>query len=135
MREMHGSCLCGQVTYSANAEPAFVGVCHCKNCQRHSGTAFALVVGVPSSAMSLHGRLSTYRDTGESGRVVLRNFCPECGSAVTTEPAVMSGMTLIKAGTLDDTSWIDPKVHVYCDSAQKWTSIPERCRKFAKMPA
>ena len=54
---------------------------------------------------------------------------------MTTEPAVMSGMTLIKAGTLDDTSWIDPKVHVYCDSAQKWTSIPERCRKFAKMPA
>ena len=58
MREMHGSCLCGQVTYSANAEPAFVGVCHCKNCQRHSGTAFALVVGVPSSAMSL---LAGYR--------------------------------------------------------------------------
>jgi hypothetical protein len=49
--------------------------------------------------------------------------------------AVMPGLTFIKAGTLDDTSWLDPKMHVYCDSAERWTPIPESSQKFAKMPA
>jgi hypothetical protein len=47
----------------------------------------------------------------------------------------MPELTFIKAGTLDDTSWLDPKMHVYCDSAQHWTPIPETSQKFAKMPA
>ena len=61
MREMSGGCLCGQVKYSANADPAFVGVCHCKNCQRTSGTAFSVVVAVPKAALSVTGRLQAYR--------------------------------------------------------------------------
>jgi hypothetical protein len=47
----------------------------------------------------------------------------------------MPDLTFIKAGTLDDTSWLDPKMHVYCDSAQRWTPIPEDSQKFAKMPS
>ena len=42
----------------------------------------------------------------------------------------MPGVAFIKAGTLDDTSWLDPKVHVYCDSAERWTPIPEGSQKF-----
>jgi len=45
MREMTGGCLCGQVRYSANADPAFIGVCHCKNCQKQTGTAFSIRLG------------------------------------------------------------------------------------------
>ena len=52
MREMTGGCLCGQVRYSANADPAIVAVCHCKNCQKQTGTAFSVLVGVPKSAIS-----------------------------------------------------------------------------------
>jgi len=50
MREMTGGCLCGQVRYSANADPAIVAVCHCKNCQKQTGTAFSVLVGVPKTA-------------------------------------------------------------------------------------
>ena len=46
MTEMTGGCLCGQVRYSANTEPAFVGVCHCRNCQKQTGTAFSVLVGI-----------------------------------------------------------------------------------------
>jgi hypothetical protein len=49
--------------------------------------------------------------------------------------AVMPGLTFIKAGTFDDTSWLDPKMHVYCDSKEPWIAIPEGSQKFAKMPA
>ena len=134
MPEMRGGCLCGQIRYSANAEPAFLAVCHCKNCQKQAGTAFSIVIGIPKSAMSIDGQLKTYHDRGDSGQAVLRNFCPECGSPITSDVAVMPELTFIKAGTLDDTSWLDPQMHVYCDSAQRWTPIPDASQRFAKMP-
>jgi hypothetical protein len=59
-----------------------------------------------------------------------RNCQKQAGTAADAAPE----LTFIKAGTLDDTSWLDSKVHVYCDSAQSWTSIPESSQKFAKMP-
>src|ERR1039457_6580624 len=98
-------------------------------------TACSVVVGIPKSAMSIQGRLKTFHDTGDSGQPIERNFCPECGSPITSDLAVMPELTFIKAGTLDDTSWLDPKMHIYCASAQHWTLIPEASQKFAKAPA
>jgi hypothetical protein len=134
MREMSGGCLCGQIRYFANADPAMIAVCHCKNCQKQAGTAFTVVIGIPKSAISIQGQLKTFHDTGDSGQPVERNFCPECGSPITSYCTVIPELTSIKAGTLDDTSWLDPKLHVYCDSAQHWVAIPEASQKFAKMP-
>jgi hypothetical protein len=84
--------------------------------------------------MSIQGQLKIFHDTGNSGQPVERTCCPECGSPITTDAAVMPGITLVKAGTLDDTSWIDPQRHIYCDSKQRWIFIPEGVQKFAKMP-
>jgi len=134
MRELVGGCLCGQVRYWAQADPAFVAVCHCKNCQKQAGTAFSVVIGVPKSALSITGELKTYLDTGESGQAVERNFCPNCGSPITSNAAVMPELTIIKSGSLDDTSWLNPTMHVYCDSAQWWTAIPDSATKFPRMP-
>jgi hypothetical protein len=134
MRDISGSCLCGQVRYSARSEPAFVGVCHCKNCQKQTGTAFSVVVAVPKSALSIQGHLKIYRDTGDSGQPVLRSFCPECGSPIGTDVAFMPDLTILKAGTLDDTSWLDPKMHIFCDSAQRWSPIPASSHQFPKGP-
>ncbi len=133
MREMTGGCLCGKVRYTANADPAIVAVCHCKNCQKQTGTAFSLIVAVPKSGMSIQGQLKTFHDKGDSGQPVERNFCPECGSPIYSDVAVTPGLAFIKAG-IDDTSWIDPKMHVYCDSKEHWTPIPEGSQRFGKMP-
>jgi hypothetical protein len=134
MRQITGRCLCGQIQYSANMDPTFVGVCHCKNCQRQTGTAFSVLVGVPKLAMSIQGKIKIFHDTGGSGQAVERNFCPECGSPIFTEAAVMPDVIFIKAGTLDDTSWLDPKMHIYCDSKLQWSPIPDGSQKFATMP-
>lgn len=134
MASLDGGCLCGSVRYSSNAEPALVAVCHCKNCQKQSGTAFGLIVGVPRSELKLLGSLKTYEDKGDSGGSVNRNFCPDCGSPITTDVGVMPDLTFIKAGTLDDTSWLDPKMNIYCDSAQKWVRIPDDGQNFPEMP-
>jgi len=103
--QMTGGRLCGNVRYTANADPAIVSVCHCKNCQKQTGTAFSVVVGVPKSAVSIQGTLKTFHDRGNCGQPVDRNFCADCGSPIVSDVAVVPELRFIKAGTLDDTSW------------------------------
>jgi hypothetical protein len=128
-----GGCLCGQVSYTADGEAALVGVCHCKHCQKQSGTAFGLVIGVPKAAFSLKGDAKIYHDQGDSGERVDRAFCPNCGSLLTTDAAVMPDLIFIKAGSLDDTSWVQPTIQMFCDNAQPWVHL-SGLQSFAKMP-
>jgi hypothetical protein len=132
--KIEGGCLCGKVRYSADAEPAFVGVCHCKNCQKGIGAAFAAVVALPQAALTIHGALKTYTDRGDSGKEVYRRFCPECGSSVIDEAQAMPGMVMILTGTLDDPSWVKPQMEIFCDSAQPWVKLEGQHHRFAKMP-
>ena len=132
--KMSGGCLCGQVRYSAEAEPAFVGVCHCRNCQKQAGSAFSIVVAITKRAFSVEGRLKTYTDHGDSGKAVSRRFCPECGSPILSEAEALPDLAVIKAGTLDDTSWLKPTMEIYCDSAQNWVRLGGNLQRFARMP-
>jgi hypothetical protein len=134
MREISGGCLCGKVRYSATTDPAIIAVCHCKNCQRQSGTAFGTVIGVPKKTLSVTGTLKTYEDVSETGNAMHRRFCPECGSRIATDAGAFSDLTFVMAGTLDDTSWVDPTVQFWCSSAQPWVSLPEKIQPFQKMP-
>jgi hypothetical protein len=118
--KIEGGCLCGKVRYSADAEPTFVGVCHCKNCQKGTGTAFSVVVALPTPALTVQGTLQTFTGRGDSGKATYRRFCPECGSALIDEAEIMPNVTMIMAGTLDDASWVKPASEIFCDSAQPW---------------
>ena len=132
--KIEGGCLCGKVRYSAEAEPAFVGVCHCKNCQKETGTAFAIVVAIPKPALNVQGTLKTFDDRADSGRILRRRFCPECGSSLFDETEAMSNIVMVMAGTLDDASWVKPGMEIYTDSAQPWVQLGGERRRFAKMP-
>jgi hypothetical protein len=59
MPQMNGGCLCGQVRYSAKVDPIFSAVCHCKTCQKQTGTAFRVVVAVPLPEVSIQGAPNT----------------------------------------------------------------------------
>jgi hypothetical protein len=129
-----GGCLCGKVRYSADAEPIFIGVCHCTNCQKSSGTAFNTVVALPKPAVTLSGTVSTYEGRGDTGNATYKRFCPECGSPVAEEAAVMPDVVMIPVGTLDDASSVQPAMQIYCDSAQPWALLEGGVQRFAKMP-
>jgi hypothetical protein len=132
--KISGGCLCGKVRYSADAEPIFVGVCHCANCQKSSGTAFNTVVAVPKPAVSLTGTVSTYQGRGDTGKATYKRFCPTCASPVAIEAEVMADVVMIPVGTLDDTGGIKPAMQIYCDSAQSWVDLAGEMQRFAKMP-
>jgi hypothetical protein len=134
MTKVTGGCLCGSVRYSVEAEPMFTVVCHCISCQKQSGSAFSVEFIVASSSVSVQGQTKTFHEKGDSGKAVERRFCPECGSALISWGAMMPDALFIKAGTLDDPSWIAPTMEVYCDRAQPWVNLSGERQKFAKMP-
>lgn len=75
-----------------------------------------------------------YADTGDSGLPVRRRFCAACGSPIVSEPEATPGVDWLKAGTLDDTSWLQPQMNVWCDSAQPWVHISEAIPRAGKNP-
>ena len=134
MSQIAGGCLCGKVRYSASGDPAFVGVCHCTDCQKFTGSAFAVVLGVPKPALTIQGDLATFSKTGDSGKSIRRLFCGACGSSIADEADGFPDIVMLGAGTLDDPSWVQPAMQIYCDSAQPWVHLGGEMRRFAKMP-
>src|SRR3954470_9397788 len=99
MGKVEGRCLCGAVSYSTGADPVFTAVCHCRDCQRQTGTAFSVIVGVPAAAFELTGDLGTHVTVGDDhGLEVQRRFCPECGSPVMSESGGLPDVVIVKAG-------------------------------------
>ena len=128
-----GGCLCGSVRYECSAEPITMGNCHCRDCQQATGSAYASGLLVPHSAVTITGEVKYYDVIGDSGNLVGRGFCPNCGSRLFSKPP-MAELMGIMAGSLDDPSWFCPTMNIYTDSAQPWVYMNPDLPKFAKMP-
>ena len=135
MARIVGGCLCGNVRYAGTADPLSVMVCHCKNCQKQTSTAFSLIVALSKGTLAIKGELSAYHDQGTSGQAVVRCFCGACGSAIMTDAAAYPAMEFLKAGTLDDTSWLKPDTQFWCDSAQGWLKLVDDIAQLARNPS
>ncbi len=118
-----GKCLCGAVSYETQAEPLMTAVCHCKNCQRQAGSAMSIIVGFPKGTVKIAGEPKTYDDSGESGLAVHRQFCSNCGSPLFTLAESAPELIFIKAGTFDETDWLEPGVQFWTKSAQSWVPM------------
>ncbi len=129
-----GGCMCGAVRYECSAEPIVMGICHCRDCQRATGSAFAAALMVPRSAVTITGEVKYYGVIGDSGNLVSRGFCPHCGSRLFGTPA-NPDIISIQAGSLDDPSWFKPQAEVYVASAQPWDYMNPELPKFAKFPS
>ena len=135
MAHITGGCLCGNIRYSLKSDPALVAQCHCKNCQKQSGSAFSVNLMLPVSDLDLVGELKIYADKETtSGKPVYRGFCPECGSPIKSDVASTEGYVFIKAGTLDQLKWpwLKPTTQIFCDSRQPWMPIIGDTENFAR---
>jgi len=134
MANLTGGCLCRRVRWEATGEPAFAGVCHCRNCQRYTGSAFEPFAAFPATNVQIEGDLKTYEDQGDSGQPVHRRFCPNCGSGVVNELEAVPGLVALLAGTFDDASQFKPGMDLYWGSVQAWIEAPVERQRFSKMP-
>jgi hypothetical protein len=126
-----GGCLCGRVRYTAK-DPVMSVLCHCTHCQKTSGSAFSTNVLVADANFTLSGTTKAFHDKGDSGKSLDRHFCPECGSALFTRAEALPNLTIVKAGSLDDPSWVQPASQIYCDSSQAWVKGSLDMKAFAK---
>jgi hypothetical protein len=131
--KIEGGCLCGSVRYSGEAEPAFAGVCHCRDCQKFTGSAFGALVGVPQAAVKFEGPLKTFTSLGGSGKPIQRHFCPQCGSSIAEETVNLPGHVVINVGTLDDPAQMTPMIEIFCDDAWSWVQLGGNLPRFPKM--
>jgi hypothetical protein len=130
-----GGCQCGAVRYRIVGAPMFLGVCHCTECQKQSGSAFGMSLVVRKDDwVLLRGTLKAFTRTSDSGRPVICAFCPECGTRIHHEPAYIQGVFNVKPGTLDDTSWLQPIAHAWTASKQPWLALPEGTPTFERQP-
>jgi hypothetical protein len=129
-----GRCLCGAVTYECASEPIVMGNCHCRDCQRATGSGFAAGMLVLRSAVTVQGEVRYYDSIADSGHVISRGFCPICGSRLFGKGDASPERMSICAGTLDDPTVFRPQADIYTASAQPWSPLNPKLPKFAKMP-
>ena len=121
-----GRCQCRQVAYKITSAPLAVYACHCTECQRQSGSAFSLSLLVEREAVVVdEGAPAVWERQHESGRVIDCVMCGTCGTRLFHEPRANTKVTIVKAGNLDDTSWLFPVSHIWTRSALTWVDIPQ----------
>ena len=120
-----GGCQCGSVRYVVTTEPIRLLACHCKECQRQSGSAFGMSMPVKKTSLTVTGRTKQFTRGADSGNEVTGVFCPECGVRIYHVLKSAPDVASIKPGTLDDTSWLRPSSFIWMRSAQGWVSVPD----------
>ena len=119
-----GGCLCGQLRYEIAAEaPILARVCWRRVCQyvgAGSGTANAMFA---KETVTITGKRTTYTSTADSGSVMHRSFCPDCGTPVFSEAEPRPRLIIVRVGTLDDPERGKPVATIWTRSAPSWACI------------
>jgi hypothetical protein len=118
------SCRCGQLKATVTGEPVRVSVCHCLNCKKRSGSAFAVQARWPADRVTIEGRSKSFVKTADSGNRAIFHFCPECGSDVHYEnEGVFDDLVAIPLGAFDDPFFLIPSFSVWEERKPDWVEI------------
>jgi len=128
-----GGCACGAIRYECNELPLRMVNCHCRDCQRASGSGYSATVIVPASSVRLlHGECKEHQSVAESGNIATREFCGICGTPLFARSSAHVQSIRVKAASLGDPSWFSPEADVWVASAQPWDHMNPAVPKFAK---
>ena len=119
-----GGCLCGRIRYEVSQLPQNVIACHCTHCQKISGAGSSHNAVVATSAIKFtSGRPRCFRDTAQSGNILNRFFCGDCGSSLYSQREKVPEMTILKVGTLDEPGDMKLAMNIWTNSARPWMYI------------
>ena len=105
-----GGCRCGAVRFRVTRAPLLTMACHCRGCQRMSGSAFSLSAAIPDEGFEV---LQGETVAGGTDKAFGHRFCPECLSWVWTKHPMMEGFTNLRSTMLDDPSWVRPYAETF----------------------
>lgn len=131
-RTLEGGCGCGAVRYRLSAEPIFVNNCHCRLCQRQTGTGSAVNAFIESAHLEhVSGDLSEHEFTTGSGGTQIVVRCATCGTPVWSYyPRLGRKAAGVRVGTLDDPSAVRPDAAIFVANKPDWAPLPEGVPQF-----
>ena len=132
---IEGGCRCGAVRYTlaVDALPQTYA-CHCLHCQTWSGSAFAQHALLPEAAIAATGPVTFYEHAGVGGQPSRQRICGICHTRIFNTNAVMPGLAVLRAGTLDDSHQLRPMAHIWVKRKQPWLIIPEGVPSWPESP-
>jgi len=121
-----GGCTCRYVRYRLTSGPLFVHCCHCRWCQRETGTAFALNAMIEADRVALlSGEVEVVNTPSNSGKGQKISRCPQCRIALWSNYAgAGDAVRFVRVGTLDDPDRLPPDIHIFTASKQPWVVLP-----------
>ena len=129
---LDGGCACGAVRYRLGSAPMFVHCCHCRDCQRQAGSAFAINALIEADRVALlSGDTEPSAMPTDSGRPHSIHRCTGCGTALWSEYGGRNTIRFVRVATLDDPAALTPDVHIYVRSKLPWFTLPEGVPAFA----
>ncbi len=118
-----GGCTCGEIRFEITSKPLFVHCCHCRWCQRETGSSFALNAMIESNRVRLlKGELEIVNTLSHSGRGQKISRCPSCHVAVWSNYAG-DALRFVRVGTLDMPDSMPPDIHIFTASKQSWVLL------------
>jgi len=130
-----GGCLCKKITYTFDrANVISAHHCHCTDCQKSTGSGKATILLIPNESLQINGELKYYTVTGSAGSNVSRGFCAECGSPLISFVRENPDIKFIKAGSIDDSTWINADSNFWSSAAKSWSPVDETVHTFTHNP-
>jgi len=121
--KIDGACHCGQISFTAEIDPARIMVCHCSDCQVLSGSPFRVSVAAPIETFVLRGQPKSYVKVAESGNRRAQLFCPECATPLFAMAPENATSVIIRLGCVKQRAQLKPAVQVWQRSSMPW--LPE----------
>ncbi len=116
-----GSCMCGAVRYQCKSEPVATVVCHCRDCQKHTGSAFATALFFLKNDIEIEGALKSFDKSTDANNTTTRTFCGTCASHLTEFSTGYPDHIVVHGGTLDDPTRIKPDSQCWTPRTLHWT--------------
>ena len=122
---LEGGCACGRIRYRLASMPMFVHCCHCRDCQRQTGSAFVINALIETDRVEkLKGETEAVLVPTDSGRPHVIHRCPTCKVAVWSHYGGRQALSFVRVGTLDEPFRLPPDVHIYTRSKLPWVALP-----------
>ena len=130
-----GGCLCGAIAYEVSSDPVNMWNCHCDDCRKLTGASFSTNIFVRRADLSVtKGVPSKYPRTGDNGNIKTYNFCSECGSVLFNDNSGRSEIRVVRAGSIDDASFVRPWANCFTSKALPATHLSDDLDNFETMP-
>lgn len=132
--QIAGGCLCGSVRFRITAAPIVTRACWCRLCQYLGAGSNTVNVCFHREAVAVDGETRDYRSVADSGNVMHRRFCPNCGTPLFSEAEARPHLIFVRAGTLDDPEIAKPAATIWTSAAPTWACIDERIPRVEGQP-